>query len=377
MGRRRHDAAPARAAARMSPSPEDPGAFPTFLFKAALVLVALALVFALLVLGQSLIVPLVLALGLLVLINATAERLQPPGHMLPFGLRAGAAVLLYGGVILLVGFAVGQAVAGVVESAPRYQAAFGRASDALMGPLGFDLQAVLREATARADVGALVRMAVSTVTEIAGTLGLVVVFLLFLLLEQRSFPAKLAAMTGSPEHTARAAAIVRRINGQITAYVVTKALLAAVMGLACYLTLSLAGVEHAAFWGFLTFLLDFIPTIGSLGGVLLAVLATLAQFEDPVPALVVGALLTLIQTVQGNIVEPRMMSRSLNLSPLAVILSLAVWGIVWGPIGLFLGVPLTAALAIVFGAFPATRPVAIALSDDGGGAGPAAGGPSL
>jgi len=68
----------------------------------------------------------------------------------------------------------------------------------------------------------------------------------------------------------------------------------------------------------------------------------------------------------GNVVEPRWMGSTLNLSPLAVILSLAVWGTIWGTIGLFLAVPLTAATAIVLAEFKATRPLAIALSLKGG-----------
>ena len=79
----------------------------------------------------------------------------------------------------------------------------------------------------------------------------------------------------------------------------------------------------------------------------------------------VAAGLGALQVVVGNVIEPRLMGRSLNLSPLVVIASLATWGSIWGVTGMFLCVPLTAILMIALAEFPRTRPVAVLLSADG------------
>jgi len=84
-----------------------------------------------------------------------------------------------------------------------------------------------------------------------------------------------------------------------------------------------------------------------------------------VPAVVVAGTLGAVQIIIGNLVEPRLMGRSLNLSPLTVIVSLVVWGNIWGVVGMFIGVPLTGILVIVMSYIPAARPVAIVLSSDG------------
>ncbi len=112
-------------------------------------------------------------------------------------------------------------------------------------------------------------------------------------------------------------------------------------------------------------MLNYIPTIGSLIGVVFPALLTLVQFAALGPFLVVTIGLGLTQFVFGNVLEPRMMGKSLNLSPLIVIVSLAVWGSIWGVTGMFLCVPITVVMMIVLAGFPQTRPIAILLSATG------------
>jgi predicted PurR-regulated permease PerM len=94
-------------------------------------------------------------------------------------------------------------------------------------------------------------------------------------------------------------------------------------------------------------------------------LLTLVQFDHLTPFLVVLFVIGTIQIVMANVIEPAVMGRSLNLSPLVVIVSLMVWGNIWGVVGMFLCVPITVVLMIVFAHFETTRPVAVLLSADG------------
>jgi predicted PurR-regulated permease PerM len=105
--------------------------------------------------------------------------------------------------------------------------------------------------------------------------------------------------------------------------------------------------------------------VGSVLGVVFPVLMTIVQFEDPGTALSMLALLTALQFGIGNFLDPYVMGNSLNLSPFAILLSLAVWSELWGVPGAFLAVPITAILAIVVSEFAGTRPIAVLLSSNG------------
>jgi AI-2 transport protein TqsA len=142
-------------------------------------------------------------------------------------------------------------------------------------------------------------------------------------------------------------------------------LASAATGAISYAILLVVGVDFAAFWGFVIFLLNYIPTIGSMLGILLPTLLAVVQFATigPVLAVIIGGGAT--QFLIGNIIEPRLMGTSLNISPLVVLISLAVWGSIWGLAGMFLSVPLTMIAMIVFSYFRPTRPIAIMLSGNG------------
>ena len=125
------------------------------------------------------------------------------------------------------------------------------------------------------------------------------------------------------------------------------------------------GVDFAAFWALVIFLLNYIPIIGALLGVTFPSLLALVQFESVGPFLVTSLALGAAQFVVSNLIEPRLMGRKLNLSPLVIILSLAFWGMLWGVVGMILCVPIMVILMIICGHFAPTRPIAIMLSSDG------------
>ena len=121
----------------------------------------------------------------------------------------------------------------------------------------------------------------------------------------------------------------------------------------------------AGFWAVMVFFFYYIPTIGSILAILAPALLALVQFDHLTPFLVVLFVIGTIQIVMANVIEPAIMGRSLNLSPLVVIVSLMVWGTIWGVVGMFLCVPIMVVLLIVLAHFETTRPVAVLLSADG------------
>jgi predicted PurR-regulated permease PerM len=195
----------------------------------------------------------------------------------------------------------------------------------------------------------------------------VVVFLYatFLLVERRGFAAKLANLSDDPKRVARIRDVIGAINRRIGSYLALKTLLSLLLGGVSYGVMALYGLEFAALWAVLTAFLNFVPYVGSVLGVVFPVLMAVVQFQELGPILTLLLALTAVQFLIGNFLDPYVMGNSLNLSPFAILISLAVWSELWGIPGAFLAVPITAILTIVFSEFPGTRPVAVLLSQNG------------
>jgi len=138
-----------------------------------------------------------------------------------------------------------------------------------------------------------------------------------------------------------------------------------ITGVLSYIALIIIGIDFAFFWAFIIFLLNFIPTIGSLVATLFPAIMALLQLGSLQSALTVLAAIGAIQIVIGNLIEPKIMGNSLNISSLVVLLALTFWGSVWGIVGMLISVPITVMMIIVFAQFPKTRSIAILLSENG------------
>ena len=191
------------------------------------------------------------------------------------------------------------------------------------------------------------------------------VYVIFLLLEQSIFERKLRALLGDPGRAERLHRLLARIAAQIEGYLWVKTLTSLLAGAVSFAIMWAVGVDFAAFWALMIFLLNFIPIIGALLGVTFPSLLALVQFETIGPFLVTSLALGGAQFVVSNLIEPRLMGRKLHLSPLVIILSLAFWGGLWGVVGMILCVPIMVILMIICGHFRPTRPIAIMLSSDG------------
>ena len=329
-----------------------------------------ALTLYLLIVGKALILPFVVAVVFWYLIAALARtygRLGTWGYRVPDWLAMTFAILSF--VALLVAFVdlTRSNIEQVVAAAPSYQANLERLVNDAVALLGLGQIPTVDELGKQIDLGALAGRLASGVAGFAGNVGVILVYVIFLLIEQKGFGAKIEALVAhDPRKVARIRRVLGRINADVRTYIWVKTLLSAATGGISYAVMIAVGVDLAAFWAVLIFLLNYIPTIGSILGIVCPALLTLVQFEDPLtPFLVVTSLLAITQIVLGNAIEPRMMGRSLSISPLVILVSLMLWGSVWGVIGMFLSVPITVIAMIVMAQFEPTRPVAILLSSDG------------
>ena len=137
------------------------------------------------------------------------------------------------------------------------------------------------------------------------------------------------------------------ITHQVQQYITTKTLISLITGLLVALVLWLFDVDFLIVWAVLAFVLNFIPNIGSAIAVLLPAIMALIQYESFTYALIIAGIITVLQNIMGNIVEPKIYGNKLGLNPLVILLALLLWGYIWGIVGMFISVPLTAVLKII------------------------------
>jgi AI-2 transport protein TqsA len=152
--------------------------------------------------------------------------------------------------------------------------------------------------------------------------------------------------------------IQKRMNHQIQTYVVTKLLTSLATGVLVGLILALLGVNYALMFGLVTFLLNFIPTLGSIVATLLPLPVVLMQTESVGVVIAAIGLPGLVQLAVGNVLEPKLMGNILDLHPLTLLLSLIFWGLLWGLAGMFLAVPMTAVVKLMCDQYESTAPLA-------------------
>jgi predicted PurR-regulated permease PerM len=139
----------------------------------------------------------------------------------------------------------------------------------------------------------------------------------------------------------------KKITEQIQRYIVAKVGVNLIAGIITTIALSIIGVDFPIVWGLFVFLFNFIPTIGSAIALVFPVLFTLVQFDSVGTMILVLALMAGIQTLAFNVAEPMILGKRLNLNPLLILLSVLLWGYIWGIVGMLLSVPLTAIIKII------------------------------
>jgi predicted PurR-regulated permease PerM len=191
------------------------------------------------------------------------------------------------------------------------------------------------------------------------TLVLVLIYMVFIFAEQAVFRSKILAIAGNRRDDA--AEVLSTIGRGIQRYLGIKTVVSFMTGALCYLVLVALDIPYALLFGFLTFLLNYIPTFGSIIAGIFPTITALAVEASWAKALVVVVTYLSVNLTLGSFIEPRILGRELNLSPLVVVISVVVWAGLWGVVGGFLAVPLTAALQICLASNDTTLPIAIML----------------
>ena len=318
--------------------------------------------------GQSVLKPLALAILITVLLNAASDRMTRisiGGRHLPrwMGLAIAAVIT----VVAVIVFA--QILAGQIEQLnanwPRYLTRMEAIAERLAAALGADIAGKVTEYVSTLDVSSGLSVVLGTTGSVLADLGMVFLYVAFLIPARGSSIRKLSALFPAEKEHLAVTQLLTSISESTRKYMLIKTAMSVMTGLASYAVMKFMGLDFAATWAVLIFLLNYIPTIGSIFGVIFPSLLALVQFDSLGTIVAIIAMLGGIQFVIGNLIEPIYMGKTLNLSSVVVILSLAFWGALWGIFGMLLSVPLTVMLMIFCAHVPPLRWIAVILSEDG------------
>ncbi len=262
------------------------------------------------------------------------------------------------------GAVIGNSIGNFSRDLPLYQARLTEISDALVGivgRLGFELTA--ENLQSLLDPGRAMGLAAGVLSGLGSVLTntfLILLTVIFMLLEAGGFGAKLRAAFPGP---AGPMSTFESVSEKINRYVGLKSLISLVTAILVIIWLTILGVDYPLLWGLLAFFFNFVPNIGSIIAAIPAVLLAIVQLGFG-SAILTAAGYFAINILIGTVLEPRLLGRSLGISPLIVFLSLVFWGWVLGPVGMLLSVPLTMIAQIVLSSSEKTQWISIMLGPD-------------
>jgi AI-2 transport protein TqsA len=326
------------------------------------------LLFYILKLGQDLLIPFVYALFVWYLVNILAYAFRTIRYhnlKIPTWLSFVLSVGTIFGVGSIVFKILSSNISNIASGSLVYREKVNVIVSRLFNLAGIAEPESLTTLLSDLDLSGMMSDIASALASIGGSTFFILVYLMFLFLEQKSFSNKLKALARGPEREQEILRIIRKIQSDVRLYLGIKTFTSALTGILSYFVMASINLEFASFWALLIFLLNYIPSIGSILATVFPSLLALMQFELQAPFWIVCIGVSLLQFFIGNFLEPRLMGNSLNLSPLVILFSLTFWGTLWGIPGAFLCVPIMVVFMIVLSHFPTTQPIAIMMSRDG------------
>ncbi|MEJ6401952.1 AI-2E family transporter [Yoonia sp. 2307UL14-13] len=334
----------------------------------ALVIIAFAVVLFLLVQARFILISLAIAIIVFSLtsdvINFIARQRIGP-FRIPNVLASLAAMVLIALALLSLTSILLAQVNTVLVTALSYTDRVPSAVAGLFTWLGPDSQMAILNALQSIDVPSYLRTAASQASGMTQATVLVILFVGFLFAERIWFQTKLNNFVGDEAQAERVGKIIQSIIHRVNYYLLVKTVISAVTGAMIYVLAQFFGLELATAIGIITFVLNFIPNIGSIIATALIALMAHVQLGDPTTTTAIFLIAGVIQFINGSVIDPMLMGRALRLSSFGIILSLAFWGAVWGIPGMFLSVPIMVMLLVVCSHVPHLRPFAILLSREG------------
>lgn len=260
---------------------------------------------------------------------------------------------------------IGPFTAGIPKYEDKFNSLMQYAADNLKN-YGFDAIAFkesmnLKNIIQDSSVQSWITSLFTSIATIFGDFVLILIYVIFILSELGSLKRRVLRAF-SEERARNIAKTMGDIFLDVRRYIVGKTVINLLHAILIGIILWLFNVDFYIVWAFLSFLMHYIPTIGSMIATILPFMTALVQFDSFATAILILVILIVLANVVGNIIEPQVLGDKLDLSPILLLLSLIMWGYVWGVMGMILSIPIMSMIKIVLMNFESTRPVAILMS---------------
>jgi predicted PurR-regulated permease PerM len=314
---------------------------------------------------SDILTPLALAMFLAVMIDGFARVLQDrlPGvsRRAATPLAVVLSVAIFGGAAFFVADNATSFATQLVDYTPRLNGLIAR----LAGLVGIDVPPTVSSLVHQLNPTSYLGQVAKGLQSFLSTAAFVLVYLGFIIASRHGWERKVVALFPVREERQEAVAAFQRIRNGVEQYLWVQTVTGLMIAAASWAAMAAVGLDNALFWAILIFIASYIPIVGGVVGVALPPIFALVQFETLWQAIALAIVLQAVTMFVGNVVQPRMQSRSLNMDPIVLLLALAFWGVVWGLPGAFLSTPLTVMAMVILAQFKGTRWVAVLLSDDG------------
>lgn len=314
---------------------------------------------------RDILTPLALALFLAVMIDGFARvlenRLPVVSRRVATPLAVVLSVVIFGGAAYFVAENAATFAQQLVDYTPRLNGLLAR----LAGLVGVDVPPTIAELIQRLNPASYLGQVARGLQTFLSTAAFVLVYLGFILASRKGWERKAVSLFPGRERRQEAVAAFLRIRNGVEQYLWVQTVTGLMIAVASWIAMAAVGLDNAIFWAILIFIASYIPVVGGIVGVALPPIFALVQFPTLWQAIVLFAVLQTVTLVVGNVIQPRMQSRSLNMDPIVLLLALAFWTVVWGLAGAFLSTPLTVMMLVILAQFDGTRWMAVLLSSDG------------
>lgn len=317
----------------------------------SVLLLAMMALGAIFVFAKSVLIPFVLAMFISILVSPVQTWLVVRAR-LPFWVGFVAALLVvlsvFAALLGLLTLSVNSVVAGIREYGQQLIVSIDQTTQWLnkwTEPWGYNVDLDSVKLNAQEMLRNLATASMSIFQSVLQTLLFLTVFLILILLGKDPY-------VSSQGFLAQIEAATRK-------YIFIKTIISAITGVGAWLILKWLNCPMAEMIGVVTFILNYIPSIGSILATFLPIPLVLAQYGPSWKIFWVLLLLGILQNLLGNLIEPKIQGKGLQLHPVTILLSLALWGLLWGPVGMFLAAPIAAVIRVVLENFETTRPFAL------------------
>jgi predicted PurR-regulated permease PerM len=314
---------------------------------------------------RDIIAPLALAAFLLIVVSELARQIKRLAPPLPRNIALGLSLGVIVAAFALISWIIIDNLTGLLANAEAYVARLDSILAAMGARLGLALPPNIESLLERIDLSRAAGIMLAWVQNGLSASMFVLIYLGFMIASRRSFGRKIAALNAKKKGVSETADILERIRSAVESYVWVQTTTGLMIAGASWLVMWALGLPQPLFWAFVIFVASYVPIVGGALGILAPALFGLLEFDDLTKPLLLLVGLQVIGLFVGNVIQPRMQGRILNIDPVVVLLSLAFWGVLLGATGAFLSTPLTVTAMAILAEFKKTRWLAILLSSDG------------